>query len=96
MSEEILTEELIIEKSDLELIYEQNDCTETIVYEEGIFSNIIYTVISSPTLGIKVLTVPKYIEEFENNFLVGRRVVDYNRTTLNLNDEITIIALNIL
>ena len=96
MSEDILIEEPIIEKSDLELIYEQTDFTETIVREEGGFRNIIYTILSSPILGIKVLTIPSYIEEIENGFLIGRRVVDYERITLNLDDEITTYTLNIL
>ena len=96
MSDEILIEEPVIEKSDLELIYEQSDFAETVIREENGFGNVIYTAISSVTLGKKVVSVPQYIEEIENGEVVGRRVVSYEKTTLLIDDAIAVNGLVVI
>jgi hypothetical protein len=96
MTEEIITEEPEVIKSDTELIYEQEDHSETVIREEGGFGNIICTILSSEALGIKVLSIPQYIEEIENGILVGRRVVSYEKSTLAIDEEIAVNSLVVL
>jgi len=96
MADEILTEEPVNEKSDEELIYEQTDCTQSVLHEEGGFGNVICTVVTSATLGKKVVSVPQYIEEIENNQVVGRRVVSYEKISLAITEPVSVNTLAVI